>query len=152
MLKYTYASDLLRYCTLKAGNVLEVKTLLEGRRIMENGVPLFGDSRMGVSIDWDGVVHNPMKRLPETRNEIDVVLMQGTKALLWLSTLVSIKKIALPPSLREVPRRGVCARRRHAASNRRRRLLASRRGSVVGWLRHRKDTPPVTADAVPHSL
>ncbi len=80
-LKYTYHSQLLRYCTQKEGNVLEVKTLLEGRSVLENGAPYFHDCKMSVSIDWDGVVHNSQKRIPETRNEIDVVLMHGTVPL-----------------------------------------------------------------------
>ena len=36
---------------------------------------------MGVGIDWDGVVHDPVRRVAETRNEIDVVLMHGTTPL-----------------------------------------------------------------------
>lgn len=80
-LEYTYRSSMLRYCTLKAGNVLEVKTLLEGRAARENGELLFQDGRMSVSIDWDGVIGNPAQRVPETRNEIDVVLMHGTTPL-----------------------------------------------------------------------
>lgn len=76
-LEYTYTSQMFRYCTLKAGNVLEVKTLLEGRAVMENGKPYFHDCRMGVNIDWDGEVG----RFPEIRNEIDVVLMHGTTPL-----------------------------------------------------------------------
>ena len=80
-LEYTYTSQLLRYCTLKAGNILEVKTLLEGRSVLENGKQYFSDCQMSVSIDWDGVVHNPVDHIPETRNEIDVVLMHGTTPL-----------------------------------------------------------------------
>ncbi len=80
-LEYTYRSPLLRYCTLKAGNVLEVKTLLEGRAVSKDGVPFFNDCRMSVSIDWDGVIHGPEKRKAETRNEIDVVLMRGATPL-----------------------------------------------------------------------
>ena len=75
VLEYTYNSQILRYCTLKAGNVLEAKTLLEGRAVLENGAPYFHDCQISVSIDWDGVVHDPIDRVPETRNEIDVVLM-----------------------------------------------------------------------------
>lgn len=81
VLEYTYNSQILRFCTQKAGNVLEVKTLLEGRAVQEKGAPYFHDSQMSVSIDWDGVVHDPMDRIPETRNEIDVVLMHGTTPL-----------------------------------------------------------------------
>lgn len=81
VLEYSYRSPLLRYCTQKAGNVLEVKTLLEARALLENGAPYFGDCRMSVSIDWDGTIHEPEARIPETRNEIDVVLMHGTTPL-----------------------------------------------------------------------
>lgn len=81
VLEYSYRSPLLRYCTQKAGNALEVKTLLEGRALLENGAPYFGDCRMSVSIDWDGSLHTPAERIPDTRNEIDVVLMHGTTPL-----------------------------------------------------------------------
>lgn len=80
-LEYAYRSQMLRYCTQKAGNVLEMKTLLEGRAVLENGAPYFNDCQMSVTIDWDGVVNDPMDHTPETRNEIDVVLMHGTTPL-----------------------------------------------------------------------
>lgn len=80
-LDYTYTSALMRYCTRKAGNVLETKTLLEGRAVTENGMPFFQDCRMSVSIDWDGVISSKDKHKPETRNEIDVVLMHGMTPL-----------------------------------------------------------------------
>lgn len=81
VLDYSYNSSLMRYCTLKAGNTLEVKTLLTARTVLENGAPYFRDSRMSVSIDWDGVTHFPKGSVAETRNEIDVMLMRGTKPL-----------------------------------------------------------------------
>lgn len=77
-MQYEYRSEELRYCTAKAGNVLEMKTLLEARSVTENGVPYFGDCRMSVSMDWDGVVNSAK---PGTNNEIDVVLMRGTTPL-----------------------------------------------------------------------
>lgn len=80
-LDYTYCSELLRYCTRKAGNVLEVKTLLEGRSVLENGAPLFHDCRMSVSIDWDGIPHDPSEGVADTCNEIDVMLMHGATPL-----------------------------------------------------------------------
>ena len=81
ILEYTYNSQLLRYCTLKAGNVLEVKTLLEARAVSENGAPYFNDGLMSVHIDWDGILHDPTDWVPDTRNEVDVVLMRGTTPL-----------------------------------------------------------------------
>lgn len=80
-LEYTYASALLSYCTAKAGNALEIKALLESRSVTENGEAFFQDGRMSVTIDWDGVVHDPVRRIPETRNEVDVVLMHGLTPL-----------------------------------------------------------------------
>ena len=80
-LEYTYTSSLYRYCTLKAGNVLEMKTLLEARALLDKGVPFFQDCKMSVHIDWDGIVHDPEKRIPETRNEIDVLLTRGMTPL-----------------------------------------------------------------------
>lgn len=76
-LEYTYKSAMHSYCTLKAGNILELKTLLEGRSVLENGAPYFHDSKMGISIDWD----DDAKKKQETRNEIDVILMHGTTPL-----------------------------------------------------------------------
>lgn len=80
-LRYTYNSHILRYCTQKAGNMLEVKTLLEGRAVTDKGEPCFSDCRMGVGIDWDGYIGESLIREPETRNEIDVVLMHGLTPL-----------------------------------------------------------------------
>ena len=81
VLEYTYRTPLLRECTLKAGNVLEIKTLLEGRAARAGGKPLFSDCCMSVSIDWDGVPHKPEDQIPDTRNEIDVVMMHGLRPL-----------------------------------------------------------------------
>ena len=80
-LEYTYKDRLLRYCTQKAGNILEIKTLLEGRRVLGKNGPFFQDCRMSVGIDWDGVLHQPEEQVADTRNEIDVILMHGTKPL-----------------------------------------------------------------------
>lgn len=80
-LKYTYTSPLFRFCTQKAGNVLEVKTLLEARTMTDSGSRYFEDCRMSVSIDWDGVLHPAAQRIPETRNEMDVVLTHGMTPL-----------------------------------------------------------------------
>ena len=81
ILSYEYASPMMQYCLQKAGNVLEVKTLLEAKSVRLNGDPYFCDCRMSVSIDWDGILQDPMARIPETRNEIDVVLMHHTTPL-----------------------------------------------------------------------
>ena len=80
-LEYTYRSGMLRYCLNGPGNVLEVKTFLEGWDVRENGKSYFSDWQTSVDIDWDGVVHTPGEKTPDTRNEIDVILMRGTVPL-----------------------------------------------------------------------
>ena len=77
-LLYTYRSDLLRQGTKKEGNALEMKTLLESRALLQDGKPFFRDSRMGVTIDWDGQTHTQRDNVHDTRNEIDVLLLHGT--------------------------------------------------------------------------
>ena len=81
ILQYSYTSPLLRYCTQKQGNVLEVKTLLEARAVKDRGAPFFQDCQTSVHIDWDGVVHKSEEHVAETRNEMDVLLMRGTTPL-----------------------------------------------------------------------
>lgn len=80
-IRYRYTSDLYRYCTRKAGNVLEVKAYLEARSMRENGVPFFDDCAMSVSIDWDGTFHGKDTGIPDTRNEIDLILTKGMRSL-----------------------------------------------------------------------
>lgn len=74
---YSYPDELMRYCTQKAGNVLEVKTLLESRAVLDRGEPFFRDCQMSVTIDWDGKEEKGRGRTPDTCNEVDVVLMHG---------------------------------------------------------------------------
>lgn len=78
---YRYTDPLLKLCVEKAGNVLELKVLLEARVLKENGKPFFNDCMMGVTIDWDGIVHEGYGQTPDTRNEIDVILMHGVTPL-----------------------------------------------------------------------
>ena len=80
-LQYAYNSKFLRYCIHTQGNVLELKTLLEGRAVCKDGKPYFGDSRMGVKIDWDGDIPTSGFGFTGTRNEIDVLLMRGATPL-----------------------------------------------------------------------
>lgn len=77
VLRYSYRDPLLRFCAQKAGNVLETKALLEARAVKKDGKPYFSACVMSVNIDWDGVVNDPAERIPETRNEIDLILVRG---------------------------------------------------------------------------
>ncbi len=77
VLRYRYRSSLIRSCLQKAGNLLEIKCLLEAREAKQDGAPFFHDCRMSVTIDWDGVVHTGAHPDPETRNEVDLILTRG---------------------------------------------------------------------------
>ncbi len=80
-LHYGYTSQLLRYCTKKEGNLLEIKTLLEALAVKDGEDAFFQDGQMSVNIDWDGVINDADRWFPETRNEIDIVLMHGLTPL-----------------------------------------------------------------------
>jgi hypothetical protein len=71
-INYTYKNSFFHDCVKKQGNILELKVLLEARRIKENNKPFFNDCQMSVTIDWDGITYG----VPNTKNEIDVILMR----------------------------------------------------------------------------
>lgn len=76
-LDYRYTSPLYRYCTEKQGNILEAKTLLEAREVLDNGKSYFHDCLMSVNIDWENPSRKSDNNLPDTRNEIDLILTRG---------------------------------------------------------------------------
>jgi hypothetical protein len=80
-LDYTYASPLLRYCTFRAGNILEIRSLLEARDLRDGNQAYFDDCQMGVHIDWDGQVPNQQNEDSGTHNEIDLILTRGITPL-----------------------------------------------------------------------
>lgn len=77
-LQYTYSDPLLRHCTYRQGNLLEAKAFLEARSIRDDqGQPYFQDCQSGVIIDWDGILYDPDDWIPETRNEVDLLLTRN---------------------------------------------------------------------------
>ena len=79
--RYRYLDPLLHSCAQKAGNLLEIMTLLQARACKLDGKAFFDDCRMSVSIDWDGVVHQLTQQIPDTSNEIDVIATRGLVSL-----------------------------------------------------------------------
>lgn len=79
--RYRYTSELYRDCTKKAGNALELKTLLEARAVTENGQPYFDDCAMGITIYWGGTPQIKSSDLSNTHNEIDLILTKGLLSL-----------------------------------------------------------------------
>lgn len=74
---YKYPNLLIKNLLSKAGDLLEVKTLVEAQEFLESGKPFFNDCKIGVTIDWDGIIHNN-ERYKDTKNEIDIILMHCT--------------------------------------------------------------------------
>jgi len=75
--RYRYQKPFLQNCLKKAGNALEYKTLLEAREYAPGGKPFFNDCAMSAELDWDGIVHSPRSNIKDTKNEVDVIAMQG---------------------------------------------------------------------------
>ena len=67
-LSFTYASSAVKKCMIDTGSILELHAGEEESRQTD-------DCRVGVRIDWDGVLHdNPDK---DVENEIDVLSLKG---------------------------------------------------------------------------
>ncbi|MBQ4612698.1 MAG: DUF1887 family protein [Clostridia bacterium] len=94
--RYKYKTLFLRQCLSKEGNVLEYKTLFEARSLRKDGRRVFSDARMGVNIDWDGVIHRPVPGgVKDTKNEIDVMLMRGLTPVFISCKNGDIKEVEL---------------------------------------------------------
>ncbi len=78
---YRYLDPLLHSCAQKAGNLLEIMVLLQARDCKLDGESYFDDCQMSVSIDWDGQVHSLSQQIPDTSNEIDVIVTRGLVSL-----------------------------------------------------------------------
>jgi len=75
---YRYKNSQIKKCLSKAGNVLELKTLILARRLKNSdGSNYYTDSAMQVCIDWDGNVNQSGDGKRDTENEIDVVFMKN---------------------------------------------------------------------------
>ena len=67
--RFTYKDELIRDCLLDAGCLLELHTYYVFRNTGK-----YSDYRVGVHIDWDGVINNFEV---DVENEIDVMLLEG---------------------------------------------------------------------------
>lgn len=74
----TFKNKQIKEIICKAGNLLELKTLLTVKGITnKDGSRKFNDAMTGVFIDWDGSIHSSAEDTPDTANEIDVIAMHG---------------------------------------------------------------------------
>lgn len=77
ILSFKYKNEQVHNCILKAGNILElyVCNLLE--EIRSESEISYGDIRMGVIVDWDGIIHDAASSARDTKNEIDLMATYG---------------------------------------------------------------------------
>lgn len=71
-LSFHYKNHMIKECLLDSGSILEIYTYLCA---CETGV--FDEAMVGVSIDWDGRIHNRFSKVKDTLNEVDVVLIRN---------------------------------------------------------------------------
>lgn len=83
---YKYKNTFVKRCLSNSGDVLEMKCFCEALALREKGKPYFNDCCVGVTIDWDGIIHSKDENWKDTTNEIDVILMRGL-----IPTFVSCK-------------------------------------------------------------
>lgn len=63
-------------CIIKAGNILELYTYMVATEIAEELPGFYDDIKMGVKVDWDGVINERTSKIKDTTNEIDVFMMR----------------------------------------------------------------------------
>lgn len=83
---YKYSNSFVKRCLTNSGDALEMKCYCEALALTEKGKPYFNDCCVGVTIDWDGVIHSKDENWKDTTNEIDLILMRGL-----IPTFVSCK-------------------------------------------------------------
>lgn len=74
---YKYKNATVRRCLNTPGDILEMKTYYEALCFVKNDKPFFDSCNIGVTIDWDGVIHGSNSSIKDTKNEIDVMLMHA---------------------------------------------------------------------------
>lgn len=75
-ISFAYKNEQIKRCMAKAGNVLELYACVTAMEINEAEPGYFDDIDIGVFLDWDGRIFPIRPNEKETRNEIDVFLMQ----------------------------------------------------------------------------
>ncbi len=89
ILHIIYKNEQIKLCLTKAGTLLELKTYLACEQLINSK---FTDCMTGVTIDWDGIIHDNvtdineyynmtvmerLENIEDTVNEVDVILMRG---------------------------------------------------------------------------
>lgn len=89
ILHIIYKNEQVKLCLTKAGTILELKTYLICEQMINDK---FTDCMTGVTIDWDGIVHDEatdaceyyrmsimerIENIEDTVNEVDIILMKG---------------------------------------------------------------------------
>ncbi len=75
-ISFRYKNEQVHRCMAKSGNILELYSYLLIHEISKESTSVFGDKRVGVPVDWDGVIE-PRYR-SGTKNEIDLILTKKT--------------------------------------------------------------------------
>ncbi len=83
---YSYHNSVVRDAFWDAGSILELHTYMVAREFGE-------DCRIGVHLDWDGVIHNQPDE--DTTNEVDVLLLHGYTPVFISCKNGHVKKDAL---------------------------------------------------------
>lgn len=79
---YSFKNDQVKEALMKVGNILELYVCLSAMRMKNpDGTNVFNDVKVGVNIDWDGVIHDIHDAKKDTRNEIDVIMMKGIQPI-----------------------------------------------------------------------
>lgn len=91
---FRFKNSQIKRCILKSGNALELLCYKLCREIIKEE-KITGDARVGVMVDWDGVINEDVNAGRDTRNEIDVFLTNGHTPIFISCKNGSVSKEAL---------------------------------------------------------
>ena len=75
-LSFRFKNEQVARVLFKAGNILELYGYMLLREICEEDRGFYDDVQIGVSVDWDGIVHYGSGVTKDTKNEIDLLIMR----------------------------------------------------------------------------
>ena len=77
ILRFRYKNEQVHRCITKAGNILELYGYMLLNEMKDEAGEGYSDIKVGVFVDWDGVIHDEQDFVLDTRNEIDLMLVKG---------------------------------------------------------------------------
>ena len=75
ILSFNYKNEQVKQTLIKAGNILELYGYILIDEIKKENQEDFDDVDLSVYIDWDGIIHPEYSKVKDTKNEVDIMVI-----------------------------------------------------------------------------